>query len=231
MAASRLGAAKVGGTLILVIAKSIFRAVDTAFLGVAGIDSAGHLVIAIETGPRGTAAAGAGVIGGADATIIAGCGVGQILTPEAGIAGIVRAAVVIVAVRGGAANAGSFLAEVLCSAGIAVVAGQAVGHKLAAFPEDTAIGGTWVFIVTGKKLAALALPVQTLVKGGADLTVIARVLIGQEGAAGIGATAIVGATVAIIAGQGTTGNARPEMAMVPGGANVTIITRGAIEGV
>jgi hypothetical protein len=205
--------------------------VDTAILGVTGIDGAGNLVITVEVGPRGAAAPGAGVTGGANATIIARCGIGQILTPEDSIAGIIGAAVAIVAVRGGAAHAGPCLAEVLCRTGIAVIAGQVIGHKLAALSEVTAIGSTWVIIVTDKKLAPLALPVLALVKDGADLTVVARVLIGKEGAAGIGAAAIVGATVAIIAGQGTTGNARPEMAMVTGSAHVTVVTGGTIEGV
>jgi len=69
----------------------------------------------------------------------------------------------------------------------------------------------------------------TTINGGTGIAVVARLLIGSEGATGLGRTCIISAGVAVAARQFATALALPELADIIGGAEITVVTGSLIE--
>src|SRR5439155_137837 len=111
---------------VAVVARSCVVRVDAARAGVAGVVGAGVGVVAVRRRSADAGAGGARVARCAGIAVVAGNGVVRVDAARAGVAGVVGAGVVVVAIRRGSAAAGAAGAGVVRGAGVAVVAGGGV---------------------------------------------------------------------------------------------------------
>ncbi len=125
----------------------------------------------------------------------------------------------------------SALAGVAKGARIAVLAGDGVVGVDTPYPRFARIVGADVFIVAvdRRSIDAGAHAAAAHIPGGTSISVIARQGVGAKDTAGHGVARIVGAVVVVVAGHDAYGDAQAQLAVVAGGANVVIVTRGAVE--
>jgi len=178
--------------------------------GVAGVDRAALAVVTIRRTARVADAATARVAGGAGVPVVARNGVVGEDATRCGVAGVVRADVVVVAHGRRATVAAAATASVVGGAGVPVVARVGVVRKDATRGRVAGVGGADVAVVADGRRTAVAGAAAAGVVGGAGATVIARAgVIGVDATRGRVAR-VVRAGVEIVAIQsraGATGGA------------------------
>ncbi len=122
----------------------------------AAIGGAGVRVVAVDRLSRLAGFVGAMVVGGASVAVIAGDVVGVVHASCIGVAGIVGAEIVVIAVYGGTGNARAVGAGIVRGAKASILAGGSVGGSLAPGLEITSVVGAGVVVAANDGCARSA---------------------------------------------------------------------------
>jgi hypothetical protein len=214
------------GTGIAVVTNLGIWRVHAAVNGVAGIGGAKLLIVTFNPRTTTTEAPRAELTDRTGIVVIAGHRVVHMDAPLCGIAGVISAKVIVVAIQRQSRRAHTVAARIIHSAGIGIIAGYVVVHKLAAGKRGTAIGGAEVGVFALKVATADTVPEVAVIAGGADVTVIARHAIEQVNAAHRRVTGIGGTEIVIVAIGGRASLANAGDTDVHQGAAIAIVAFG-----
>lgn len=190
---------------------------------VARIVGAEVAIVTVHAAASTTSPAGAKLIRGTGITIIAGQFIRLVDAPYPGLATVVSAGVPItaypprprLALTGGAGIA-------LC-ADLAIVARDLVGLEATASFREADIVGTQIAIIAGEAPGADALAQVAVVRGGANIIVVARDLIELVATADGRVTVVCGANVVIVAIEQPGRDTGTISTTLPHGAGIVII--------
>ena len=185
-------------------------------------------VIAVDRLAGGARRVDACVLGGAGVAVVAHRVVGGRRAAGRHRAGVVGAAVAVVADHGLAGSALTRSALVAAGAGVAVVAGLVVWRALAAGAGVAILGRARVAVIAQRRGAGLADPGDAVVRAGAGAAVVASAVIVGGRAADLAVAAVIRAWVAVVAERRTAGAAFAVGAMVTGRACVAVGARVAV---
>jgi hypothetical protein len=194
------------GTAIAVVARGVVGLVHTTQLLIAGVVGTEVVVVAIQLAGAHALTLLTVVADSTHCGICARLVVGNILAAQLLITGIISTHVTVIA-RHELARTPAVAALVIVGARIAIVAGghiQGVDASLVCFAD---VVGAGIPVVTVKHLRRDALAATTVVPSGTGIGIVAVGIVWFEEAAQIGGTGIVGALIAVVAGQGLAGEA------------------------
>ena len=219
-----MGAEVVDGARVAIIAVRFVGGMN-ALPVLAGIVGARIVIFAVRCHSAGTLPDDADVVDGARVFIVAGAGCRLVLAAALRKADVFGAGIAVIAFKAAVAEALPLVADIFDGAGVEVVAGRLIEGVDTAGLGITAIVGTDVTVVALQCTLAQAGSVAAEVTGGASITVVARLFVGDVDASRNGVTGIGGANVLVVAPQGPNPLAQAAGAEVGDGAEVAVVAR------
>jgi len=151
------------------------------------------------------------------------------LAPAINEARVVRATVAVIAQDQVPANALSLITGFVLRAGIIVVAGGRIEHRLTTGIHVTTIVRTSIAVIADLGRTALTQRAFTNVAIGTGVAIVALVTVGHMNTALRGVTTIIGANVSVLTVQFSTPQALAQLTGIGGRAHIPVIARNRIQ--
>jgi len=204
--------------------------VGTAGVDIATVRGAGVGVVAVNRLSRLAGLIGTLVTRGSGVVVITGHVIGSVDTSGIGLTRVVSADVAVVTIDGRSGSAGAGRAYIPCGAETSIFAGGRIGNCLAARLEVAGIIGTGVIVVAENGRSRRTPTSGAVVVFRAGILVVTGSCVEGELAPRIGVARVVGTDVLVVAGERAAADTFAKMAVVSGGADVTIVAGSLVHG-
>jgi len=212
-----------GCALVAVRTVSLVVRVQTPFVPVTDIIGAGVAVRTVQGRPTLAHSLEAGVVGGADVVVAAGCIVELVGAPINRVTRIIRAAIAVVAGGHGLDLADPIFAMVAQRAGVAVITIAGLRRVNTSDSGHASILGAWIVVVASHSAGRDALPQMTMVARGAHVAIITGAVIQHVAAPGLRVATIRSTLISVVTVIHCIKDANPGLAVVPCGARIAIV--------